>query len=142
VKHSSFLELLTCNFVLKELIQRALKRGSKKSGSTIGTVLNRMSTKETPPTFFRTNKYTSAFQVTSISPTFYEQILHMQIPKTQRDTDGLTVFLSIWDILGVKDVGEINPRCQFCQHLTSSFFVLKCFAKLFSTYSLALHFFV
>ena len=50
-----------------ELIQNALERGSKKSGSSIGPVLNRMVTKETPPTFFRTNKYTSAFQVGNIS---------------------------------------------------------------------------
>ncbi len=47
-----------------EMIQAALERGSGKSGSSIGPVLNRMSTTETPPTFFRTNKYTSAFQVT------------------------------------------------------------------------------
>ena len=45
------------------MIQKALERGSKKSGSSIGPVLNRMTTNETPPTFFRTNKYTSAFQV-------------------------------------------------------------------------------
>ena len=46
-----------------ESIQNALERGSKKSGSSIGPMLNRMTTRVTPPTFFRTNKYTSAFQV-------------------------------------------------------------------------------
>jgi len=31
----------------------------------------------------------------SISPTFYEQLLRVQIPKTQKDTDDLTVFFSL-----------------------------------------------
>ena len=44
----------------------ALRRGSDKSGSSVGPVLNQMSTHESPPTFFRTNKFTSAFQVWSI----------------------------------------------------------------------------
>lgn len=43
-------------------IQMALRRGSVKSGSSVGPVLNQMLTKECPPTFFRTNKFTSAFQ--------------------------------------------------------------------------------
>jgi len=43
-------------------IQLALRRGSMKSGSSVGPVLNEMEIVETPPTFFRTNKYTSAFQ--------------------------------------------------------------------------------
>ena len=44
-------------------IQMALRRGSDKSGSSVGPVLNQMSTHESPPTFFRTNKLTGAFQV-------------------------------------------------------------------------------
>jgi len=40
-----------------------------------------------------------------------------------------------------KHIGEIYPRSLFHQHLTSSFFVEKCYAKLFSTYTLALQFF-
>jgi len=31
----------------------------------------------------------------SISPTFYAQILHAQIPKEQKKTDGLTVFFEL-----------------------------------------------
>ncbi len=31
--------------------------------------------------------------------TFYEQLLRMQIPKLQKDTDDLTVFLCFWDLL-------------------------------------------
>jgi len=38
------------------------------------------------------------------------------------------------------DVNNV-ARCWFHQHFTSSFFVRKCFAKLFSNYSLALKFF-
>jgi V-type H+-transporting ATPase subunit a len=45
-----------------EAIQLALRRGTEKSGSTIAPILNQMQTKEPPPTFFRTNKFTSAFQ--------------------------------------------------------------------------------
>ena len=37
-------------------------RGTEKSGSTVAPILNQMTTKEMPPTFFRTNKYTNAFQ--------------------------------------------------------------------------------
>ncbi len=45
-----------------EAIQLALRRGTEKSGSTVAPILNQMQTKESPPTFFRTNKYTNAFQ--------------------------------------------------------------------------------
>jgi len=45
-----------------EAIQLALRRGTEKSGSTVAPILNQMTTKEMPPTFFRTNKYTNAFQ--------------------------------------------------------------------------------
>ena len=34
----------------------------------------------------------------SISPTFYMQLLHVQIPKVQKDNDDLTVFLCYWDL--------------------------------------------
>jgi len=44
---------------------------------------------------------------------FYEQLLLTGIPKAQKDSDDLTVFLRSWD-LGVKaaskHVGEIDPR--------------------------------
>jgi V-type H+-transporting ATPase subunit a len=43
-------------------IQQALKAGTERSGSSVPSILNRMSTKEAPPTFFRTNKFTSVFQ--------------------------------------------------------------------------------
>jgi len=45
-----------------ESIQLALRRGTEKSGSTVAPILNEMATTEAPPTFFRTNKFTSAFQ--------------------------------------------------------------------------------
>ncbi|XP_029836521.2 V-type proton ATPase 116 kDa subunit a1 isoform X2 [Ixodes scapularis] len=45
-----------------EKIQLALRRGTERSGSTVPSILNRMDTKETPPTYNRTNKFTSGFQ--------------------------------------------------------------------------------
>ena len=45
-----------------DLIRSALTRSSVKSGSSVPPVLNEVDTKEIPPTFFRTNKFTSAFQ--------------------------------------------------------------------------------
>ncbi|XP_077383240.1 V-type proton ATPase 116 kDa subunit a isoform X3 [Festucalex cinctus] len=43
-------------------IQFALRRGTEKSGSTVPSILNRMQTKQTPPTYNKTNKLTSGFQ--------------------------------------------------------------------------------
>lgn len=34
----------------------------ERSGSTVPSILNRMQTKQTPPTFNKTNKFTSGFQ--------------------------------------------------------------------------------
>uniref|UniRef100_UPI0037E88D8F V-type proton ATPase 116 kDa subunit a 1-like isoform X3 n=1 Tax=Semicossyphus pulcher TaxID=241346 RepID=UPI0037E88D8F len=43
-------------------IQFALRRGTEKSGSAVPSILNRMQTKQTPPTYNKTNKFTSGFQ--------------------------------------------------------------------------------
>ncbi|KAK7919529.1 hypothetical protein WMY93_010813 [Mugilogobius chulae] len=43
-------------------IQFALRRGTERSGSTVPSILNRMQTQQTPPTFNKTNKFTSGFQ--------------------------------------------------------------------------------
>jgi V-type H+-transporting ATPase subunit a len=43
-------------------IQRALITGTERSGSTVPSILNRMYTKDSPPTYFKTNKFTSGFQ--------------------------------------------------------------------------------
>uniref|UniRef100_A0A5S6QLM2 V-type proton ATPase subunit a n=1 Tax=Trichuris muris TaxID=70415 RepID=A0A5S6QLM2_TRIMR len=43
-------------------IQLALKRGSEESGSSVPSILNRMYTDESPPTYNRTNKFTAGFQ--------------------------------------------------------------------------------
>ncbi|KAK8776410.1 hypothetical protein V5799_030246 [Amblyomma americanum] len=45
-----------------EKIQMALHRGTDRSGSTVPSILNRMETKETPPTYNRTNRFTVGFQ--------------------------------------------------------------------------------
>ncbi|XP_053574917.1 V-type proton ATPase 116 kDa subunit a 4 [Bombina bombina] len=46
----------------KERIQRALHRGMERSGSTIAPILTNITTSLDPPTFNRTNKFTSGFQ--------------------------------------------------------------------------------
>ncbi|XP_054252750.1 V-type proton ATPase 116 kDa subunit a 1 isoform X22 [Indicator indicator] len=43
-------------------IQFALRRGTEHSGSTVPSILNRMQTSQTPPTYNKTNKFTSGFQ--------------------------------------------------------------------------------
>uniref|UniRef100_A0A3B3R6H5 V-type proton ATPase subunit a n=1 Tax=Paramormyrops kingsleyae TaxID=1676925 RepID=A0A3B3R6H5_9TELE len=43
-------------------IQFALRRGTERSGSTVPSILNRMQTKQTPPTFNKTTKFTAGFQ--------------------------------------------------------------------------------
>jgi len=43
-------------------IQQALKAGTERSGSSVPSILNRMVTKENPPSYFRTNKFTNVFQ--------------------------------------------------------------------------------
>ena len=43
-------------------IQQALRRGTEQSGAAIPSILNRMATRQEPPTFNRTNKFTQGFQ--------------------------------------------------------------------------------
>ncbi|KAJ8344741.1 hypothetical protein SKAU_G00289340 [Synaphobranchus kaupii] len=43
-------------------IQFGLRRGTERSGSTVPSILNRMQTRQTPPTYNKTNKFTSGFQ--------------------------------------------------------------------------------
>ncbi|KAF5740815.1 V-type proton ATPase subunit a3-like [Tripterygium wilfordii] len=46
----------------KDQIQNALRRAALDSNSQVGAIFQVLPTKEPPPTFFRTNKFTSAFQ--------------------------------------------------------------------------------
>lgn len=43
-------------------LRRALEDGSRKSGATVPSFVNRIPTSNTPPTLIRTNKFTSGFQ--------------------------------------------------------------------------------
>ncbi|XP_052803903.1 V-type proton ATPase 116 kDa subunit a 1-like isoform X2 [Mya arenaria] len=43
-------------------IQQALQRGNERSGSSVPSILNRMSSRQEPPTFHRLNKFTVVFQ--------------------------------------------------------------------------------
>uniref|UniRef100_A0A8C9YE14 V-type proton ATPase subunit a n=1 Tax=Sander lucioperca TaxID=283035 RepID=A0A8C9YE14_SANLU len=51
-----------CSVSDMDSIQFALRRGTEKSGSTVPSILNRMQSKQTPPTYNKTNKFTSGFQ--------------------------------------------------------------------------------
>lgn len=46
----------------KRLIQGALQRASQRASSPVGTVFQPLSTKEPPPTYYQTTKFTLAFQ--------------------------------------------------------------------------------
>ncbi|XP_068166587.1 V-type proton ATPase 116 kDa subunit a isoform X2 [Antennarius striatus] len=43
-------------------LRSALEEGSRKTGATVPSFVNRIPTKDTPPTLIRTNKFTSGFQ--------------------------------------------------------------------------------
>lgn len=43
-------------------VQVALRHGTERSGASVPSIVNRMETKQTPPTFNRTNKFTHGFQ--------------------------------------------------------------------------------
>ncbi|XP_057292954.1 V-type proton ATPase 116 kDa subunit a 1-like isoform X2 [Hydractinia symbiolongicarpus] len=45
-----------------DTIQSSLRRGTESSGASVPSILNRMTTKQSPPTFNRTNKFTHGFQ--------------------------------------------------------------------------------
>lgn len=43
-------------------IQLALRRGTERAGGSVNSILQRIRTTMTPPTYFRTNKFTGGFQ--------------------------------------------------------------------------------
>ncbi len=74
----------------------------------------------------------------SISPTFYTQLLHAQIPKAQKDSQVISVFLQFWDLHTKKLLmnqalmkltqhlrkscgSKVDPKCQFHIILCTAF---------------------
>ncbi|KAK2181481.1 hypothetical protein NP493_396g01015 [Ridgeia piscesae] len=51
-----------CSVADLDRVQQALRRATEHSGSSVPSILNRMATKKRPPTFNRTNRFTSVFQ--------------------------------------------------------------------------------
>ncbi|OQV20489.1 V-type proton ATPase 116 kDa subunit a isoform 1 [Hypsibius exemplaris] len=51
-----------CPVMDLDRIRLALRRGTELSGATVPSILNRMDTPEVPPTYHKTNKFTSAYQ--------------------------------------------------------------------------------
>jgi V-type H+-transporting ATPase subunit a len=55
-----FVPALSTMYLLQ--IQDVLQRGTVDSKSQVGSIFQVLNTKESPPTYFQTNKFTSAFQ--------------------------------------------------------------------------------
>lgn len=51
-----------CPISAKSLIQEALQRATFHSNSQVGIIFHAMDTMESPPTYFKTNRFTNAFQ--------------------------------------------------------------------------------
>lgn len=51
-----------CPIADLDRIQQALQRGNERSGSSVPSILNRMQTRQEPPTYNRVNKFTQVFQ--------------------------------------------------------------------------------
>lgn len=56
------LVLYLCSNFMVEQIQEALQRATFDSNSQVGIIFHVMDAIESPPTYFRTNRFTSAFQ--------------------------------------------------------------------------------
>ncbi len=91
--------------------------------------------------YFVCTIYTLVTQQVSISQTFYELFLRMQITKVEKKTDNMTVSFALsgservraaWIILL-----KLTPGVNFTSIIRAASFAFKCFAQLFSTYSLA-----
>jgi len=59
---SSTITGLNNNLLVLKKVQDALHRATVDSNSEVGTIFQVLHTKESPPTYFRTNKFTTAFQ--------------------------------------------------------------------------------
>ncbi|XP_046846195.1 V-type proton ATPase 116 kDa subunit a1-like isoform X2 [Xenia sp. Carnegie-2017] len=62
VTHKCLIAECWCPVSDLDQIQDALRRGTEESGASVPSILNRMTTKEDPPTFNRNNKFTEGFQ--------------------------------------------------------------------------------
>eukprot|EP01121_Diplochlamys_sp_Union-15-3_P002654 TRINITY_DN1237_c0_g1_i1.p1 TRINITY_DN1237_c0_g1~~TRINITY_DN1237_c0_g1_i1.p1 ORF type:complete len:883 (-),score=189.89 TRINITY_DN1237_c0_g1_i1:64-2712(-) len=48
--------------IKEELIQKALRKAKERSGALVPSIMSVIATKEQPPTYFKTNKFTRAYQ--------------------------------------------------------------------------------
>eukprot|EP00731_Ephydatia_muelleri_P033228 Em0026g48a len=62
ISHQSLVAECWCPVKDFHTVQEALNRGTQLSGSPISAIINRISTPETPPTYYKVNKFTSGFQ--------------------------------------------------------------------------------
>ncbi|KAK6170066.1 hypothetical protein SNE40_018548 [Patella caerulea] len=76
ISHNSLIAEGWCPIQSLEDVRRVLKDGEKLSGSTIPSILHPMKTHETPPTFFKTSRFTQGFQniVNAYGIATYEEV--------------------------------------------------------------------
>nr|CAB3496486.1 unnamed protein product [Digitaria exilis] len=71
------------------LIQDALQRATVDSKSQVGSIFQVLNTKESPPTYFQTNKFTSAFQEIVDAYGYHELYSSLRVAKYQEANPGV-----------------------------------------------------
>uniref|UniRef100_A0A4W3K2C3 V-type proton ATPase subunit a n=1 Tax=Callorhinchus milii TaxID=7868 RepID=A0A4W3K2C3_CALMI len=62
ITHKCLIAEIWCSVVDLNKVHNALSKGAELTGSTLPPILNRIETRQTPPTFNRTNTFTVGFQ--------------------------------------------------------------------------------
>ncbi|KAK4342494.1 hypothetical protein RND71_038310 [Anisodus tanguticus] len=101
-----------CPVYATSQIQNTLHRATLDSNSQIGAIFQVLHTTELPPTYFRTNKFTSAFQ---------EIVDAYGIAKYQEVNPGVFTIVTFPFLFAViSETGDMVYAC-FLQHYTSSY---------------------
>ncbi|XP_057986781.1 V-type proton ATPase subunit a3-like isoform X1 [Hevea brasiliensis] len=80
-----------CPVFAIDQIQNGLRQASVDSNSHIGAIFQVLHTKESPPTYFCTNKFTSAFQEIVDA---YGQVIYIMIAKYQEANPSLYTIIT------------------------------------------------
>ncbi|PPD76380.1 hypothetical protein GOBAR_DD26700 [Gossypium barbadense] len=102
-----------CPVFATNKIQNVLQRATVDSNSQIGTIFHILQTKESPPTYFHTNKFTSAFQ---------EIVDAYGIAKYQEANPGVFTIITFPFLFAVMFGDWGHGICLF---LATSYFIIK-----------------